>query len=95
MYDRTRLSEDDLSKFLQSHPNWRQEEQSLTRDLEFPSFAEAIAYVNRVAQIAERHDHHPDIDIRYRKVRLRLTTHDAGGLTFRDPAVAAECERAR
>ena len=94
-YDRTKLSADDLRSFLDSSPNWREERNTLVRDYEFPSFRDAVAFVTRVAEIADRHNHHPDIDIRYRKVTLRLTTHDAGGLTFRDPLVARECERVK
>ena len=53
-------------------------------------FADAIALVNRVARLAEAHDHHPDIDIRYTRVKLSLTTHDEGGLTDRDFRMAKE-----
>ncbi|HZA49639.1 MAG TPA: 4a-hydroxytetrahydrobiopterin dehydratase [Myxococcaceae bacterium] len=90
--DRTPLAADELRRFLEQHPSWREERGVLVREFEFASFMEAIAFVNRVARIAEWYDHHPDIDIRYRRVVLRLTTHDAGGLTFRDPVVAEECE---
>lgn len=93
-YDRTLLTEAELKAFLTSHPAWRVEGKELTRTYELPSFLEAIAFVGRVAEAAEREDHHPDIDIRYRKVTLRLTTHDAGGLTFRDPKVAALADEA-
>jgi 4a-hydroxytetrahydrobiopterin dehydratase len=90
--DRTPLPENELRRFLDKHPAWRHENGSLLRDFDFASFPEAIEFVNRVARVAERHNHHPDIDVRYRRVTLRLTTHDAGGLTSRDPLVAAECE---
>ena len=92
-YDRTPLAREDLARFLAEHSGWREQDNALVRTYELASFREAIAFVTRVADIAERHDHHPDIDIRYRKVTLRLTTHDAGGLTFRDPAVAADIDR--
>jgi 4a-hydroxytetrahydrobiopterin dehydratase len=92
--DRTPLAKDELRRFLDAHPGWRHDRDALIREFEFTSFAEAMDFVNRVAHIAERHDHHPDIDIRYRRVTLRLTTHDTGGLTFRDPLVADECEQA-
>jgi 4a-hydroxytetrahydrobiopterin dehydratase len=88
-YDRTPLASDALQTFLAGHPAWRVAGQELVRTYRFASFREAMAFVNRVAEIAEREDHHPDIDIRYREVTLRLTTHDAGGLTFRDPRLAA------
>jgi len=93
-YDRTPLPEAELKEFLAKHPEWRVEGKALTRTYELPTFLEAIAFVGRVAEAAEREDHHPDIDIRYRRVTLRLTTHDAGGLTFRDPKVAALADEA-
>ena len=92
MRDRTPLAREELERFLGAHPSWREEGGALVREFQFASFVEAIEFVNRVARVAEWHDHHPDIDIRYRRVVLRLTTHDAGGLTFRDPLVAEECE---
>lgn len=95
MRDRTPLRPEELSAFLAAQPTWRHERGALVREYQFASFQEAMSFVNKVAEIAERHDHHPDIDIRYTKVKLRLTTHDTGGLTFRDPAVATECEGAR
>lgn len=88
-YDRTLLAPDALQTFLTSHPDWRVAGQELVRSYRFATFRQAVDFVNRVAELAEREDHHPDIDIRYREVTLRLTTHDAGGLTFRDPKLAA------
>ena len=57
------------------------------------SFPAAIAFVNQVANLAEEAGHHPDIDIRYNRVRLALVSHDAGGLTTKDFAVAAGADR--
>jgi 4a-hydroxytetrahydrobiopterin dehydratase len=65
---------------------------ALERTFELPSFAEAIAFVNRVAELADRENHHPDIRIAYRKVTLRWTTHSAGGITERDYALAAQSD---
>jgi 4a-hydroxytetrahydrobiopterin dehydratase len=68
---------------------WRQEGESLIRDYEFKDFAEAIAFVNRVAEAAEEANHHPDILIHgWNKVRLELTTHSEGRLTDNDRAMA-------
>ena len=68
---------------------WRQEDESLVRDYEFKDFAEAMAFVNRVADAAEEANHHPDILVHgWNKVRLTLTTHDSGGLTEKDHALA-------
>jgi 4a-hydroxytetrahydrobiopterin dehydratase len=62
---------------------------ALEQTFELPSFPEAIAFVNRVAALAQEADHHPDIAISYRKVTLRWTTHSAGGITERDHELAA------
>jgi len=69
-------------------PGWAEVDGGLERTYELPSFAEAIGFVNRVAELAEQENHHPDIQISYRKVSLRWTTHSAGGLTDRDYALA-------
>jgi 4a-hydroxytetrahydrobiopterin dehydratase len=65
--------------------NWRREGDAIVRDLQFADFAEAMAYVNRVAELAEEANHHPDILVHgWNRVRLTLTTHSAGGLTDND-----------
>ncbi len=65
---------------------WERDEESggIVRRLEFPQFADAIAFVNRIAAVADEHDHHPDIDIRYRRLKVVLVSHDVGGLSGRD-----------
>ena len=65
-------------------PGWTQEGQSLIRTDVFADFAAAMRWVNQVAILAERRNHHPDIDIRWNRVTLKLTTHETGGLTDRD-----------
>jgi 4a-hydroxytetrahydrobiopterin dehydratase len=68
---------------------WRQEGEALVRDLKFDDFAGAMAYVNRVAELAEEVNHHPDILVHgWNNVRLTLTTHSAGGLTENDHEMA-------
>ena len=69
--------------------DWIDSQGALERTFELPSFREAIAFVNRVADLAEEANHHPDIAISYRKVTLRWTTHSAGGITERDHELAA------
>jgi 4a-hydroxytetrahydrobiopterin dehydratase len=65
--------------------DWRREGDAIVRDLQFADFAEAMAYVNRVAELAEEANHHPDILVHgWNKVRLTLTTHSEGGLTDND-----------
>ena len=68
---------------------WPEVEGALERTFELPSFPEAIAFVNRVAELAERENHHPDVTISYKKVTLRWTTHSEGGITDRDRELAA------
>jgi 4a-hydroxytetrahydrobiopterin dehydratase len=74
---------------MRSIPRWKLEGGELVRLLEFQNFIEAMQFVNSVAEMAEGAGHHPDIDIRYNKVRLALISHDAGGLTERDFDLAA------
>lgn len=73
-------------------PQWRRRGQVIHRTFAFKDFVAAMRFVNRVARAAEKAAHHPDIDIRWNKVRLALTTHDAGGLTEKDFALAAACD---
>ncbi len=74
---------------MKSIPEWKLERGELVRLFEFENFIEAMQFVNSVAEMAEGVGHHPDIDIRYNKVRLALVSHDAGGLTERDFDLAA------
>lgn len=70
-------------------PAWTRRGKHLVREFVFPDFPSAIRFVTRVARAAERAFHHPDIDVRWNRVRLSLTTHDEGGLTERDFVLAA------
>ena len=92
MAARPRLSESDIAGRLPRLPGWKREGDWLRREYEFPTFPAAIAFVNRVAEAAESLDHHPDITIEYTKVTLRVTTHDAGGLTENDFTLASRIE---
>jgi 4a-hydroxytetrahydrobiopterin dehydratase len=71
-------------------PGWSVESGELVRTETFKDFAGAMEFVKRVAEMAEAAGHHPDIDIRYNKVRLALVSHDAGGITEKDLALARE-----
>jgi 4a-hydroxytetrahydrobiopterin dehydratase len=70
-------------------PAWKVENGELVRTFQFKDFLAAIRFVNQVAGLAEAAAHHPDIDIRYNRVRLGMVTHDAGGLTVKDFDLAA------
>jgi 4a-hydroxytetrahydrobiopterin dehydratase len=82
------LSEDELDTALKDLPEWTRAGDSITRTVKAPSFPAGIDLVGRVATAAEEADHHPDIDIRWRKVTFTLSTHSAGGLTRRDVELA-------
>lgn len=71
---------------------WVRDGEAISRVYEFQDFAAALAFVNAVGEIAELAQHHPDVDIRWNKVRLAFTTHDAGGLTEKDLAMARQCD---
>ncbi len=68
--------------------HWAEIDDALLRELEFADFRAAIAFVNRLADLAEAEDHHPDIEIHYRRVTVRWSTHTAGGITDRDRELA-------
>ena len=86
------LTDDELAAALAGLPGWSGTGEAIARTVQAETFLAAIALVGRVAEAAERADHHPDIDIRWRTVHLALTTHDAGGLTELDFALAAQIE---
>ena len=77
---------------MQSAANWIEIDGGLERTFALPSFAEALAFVNRVADLAEQENHHPDLTLSYRKVTVRWTTHSAGGITDRDHELAARTD---
>ena len=87
------LTNNEITDFLAREPLWIFAEGKLLRDWRLKDFLAAMAFVNRVAAIAEDAGHHPDIDIRYNRVRLGLVTHDAGGVTARDASMAAHLSR--
>ena len=92
------LDHDTVARALGDLPGWERDGDSLVRTATLPSFPAAIAVVDRVAAIAEERDHHPDIDIRWRSLTFRCSTHSEGGITELDVALAAaisaEVERA-
>jgi 4a-hydroxytetrahydrobiopterin dehydratase len=73
-------------------PAWALRGQSITRTFHFKDFAAALAFVNRVAVVADELSHHPDVDIRWNTLTLALSTHDAGGLTDLDFTLAARID---
>ncbi|MGB6191751.1 MAG: 4a-hydroxytetrahydrobiopterin dehydratase [Terracidiphilus sp.] len=87
------LSDAEVTARLGGVAAWKVESGELTRTFTFKDFRAALAFVNKVGEAAEKAGHHPDIDIRYNRVRLALVTHDAGGLTTKDFDLAAEADK--
>ena len=78
---------------MQPPDGWDEVDGALQREFQLPSFMEAIGFVDRVAELAEAENHHPDIAIHYDKVTLRWWTHTAGGITDRDRDLAEKSSR--
>ena len=84
-----KLTQAQLDDAVSNLTGWEVEEGELRRLFLFADFIDAMTFVNRVAELAEEHGHHPNIDIRYNKVLLGLVTHDEGGITQKDTALAS------
>ena len=91
---RSKLSDLEIQRALGRLPGWSRRGDALTKTYTFPTFADGIAFVTRVAKAADARNHHPDIDIRYTKITCLLTTHDAGGITESDLELAEAIEKA-
>ncbi len=87
------LTDAEIASRLKALPEWKVESGELIRTFTFKDFVGSLAFVNKVGDLAEKAGHHPDIDIRYSRVRLALVTHDAGGLTAKDFELAAAVDR--
>ena len=87
-----KLNEDMVEQALESVGDWTLNGESIQRTFGFDDFIQSMAFVTRVAERAEAVQHHPDILVRYNKVTLTLSTHDAGGLSEKDLAFAADCD---
>lgn len=83
-----RISDNDLNTMLSELTGWSLEAGELVRTFSFKDFMASMKFVNSIAEVAEDAGHHPDIDIRYNRVRLGLVTHDAGGITTNDISMA-------
>ena len=87
-----KLDEAKIISALAALPNWKRDGEKISRTFAFKDFLAAIKFVNAVAELAEAAQHHPDIDVRWNQVTLVLATHDAGGLTQKDFALAKQCD---
>jgi 4a-hydroxytetrahydrobiopterin dehydratase len=88
------LTAAEIEDILKTNPEWKLQQGKLIREWTFKDFVEAMAFVNQIAEIAEKAGHHPDIDVRYNHVLLGLVSHDAGGVTTRDAAMASQISKA-
>ena len=88
-----KLNDAQITSALTTVSEWTRKGAAISRTFQFKDFPAAIQFVNAVAELAEQAWHHPDIDIRWNKVTLTLTTHDAGGLTEKDFALARKFDR--
>jgi 4a-hydroxytetrahydrobiopterin dehydratase len=86
------LGDDAIDKGIAGLSGWRRDGDALVRTVELDDFPQAVEVVDRVAEIAERDDHHPDIDIRWRTLTFRCSTHSAGGITAKDLSLAGEID---
>ena len=91
--ERKKLSAEEIENQLKGLKNWTVEGVNLKKRFEFKKFVEALDFVNRVGEIAERRDHHPDISFGWGYAEFSITTHDRGGLTDFDFALAKEIDK--
>jgi 4a-hydroxytetrahydrobiopterin dehydratase len=88
----TKLSDIEIQRALGTLDGWTRKGETITKTFEFPTFPDGIRWVDRIAVVAERMQHHPDLDIRYTRIVVSLSTHDAGGVTALDLDLAREME---
>ena len=86
------LTTKQVSLHLKTVPNWSKRAKTILRTYQFEGFLISIAFVDQIAKKAQKSNHHPDIDIRFNKVTLTLTTHDEGGITEKDFSLARQCD---
>lgn len=87
---RKRLTDNEIAAALVGLPGWRREGDRIVRDLQFADFVAALGFIAQLGALAERANHHPELTNVYDKVTVALSTHDAGGITGMDTALAAE-----
>ncbi len=87
------LSPDEIAARLRQLSGWQQADHAIRKQFAFEAFLDGIRFVDRVASLAEAADHHPDVDIRYTRVIMTLSTHSAGGITEKDFALAEQIDK--
>jgi len=91
----TKLTPAEIDAWLAAHADWSREGDALVRSYRFPDFASALAFTVHVGMVAEKRDHHPDVQLGWGRARLLWTTHDAGGITELDLALAEASDALR
>jgi 4a-hydroxytetrahydrobiopterin dehydratase len=88
-----KLSPDQIIEKLKTLPGWERRGETIAKQYTFKEFMGGIRFINRIAEIAEAMDHHPDITVNYRRITFTLSTHDQGGITEKDIKLADAIER--
>lgn len=94
MAEKAKASDQEIEQALKDLKGWKRDGKTLVKAFEFGGFKAAMAFASTTAELADRADHHPDINIQFHKVTLTLTSHDAGGVTDRDLRLARQLEAA-
>jgi len=89
-----KLADADIASWLAAHPEWVRVGEALVRKYKLENFSRALAFVTEVGMLAEKHDHHPDVELGWGKVQLLWSTHDAGGITALDRSLAEASDAA-
>ena len=87
-----KLSKESIQGWIKRRAGWRRRSNALEKEFKFGSFRDSIVFVNRIATLADDARHHPDIDVRYDRVTVKLSTHDAGGITEKDIRLAEQVD---
>ena len=88
-----KLSPEQITEKLKSLPAWERRGEAIAKQFTFKEFMDGIRFINRIAEIAEQMDHHPDMTVNYRRITFTLSTHDQGGITEKDIKLADAIER--
>jgi 4a-hydroxytetrahydrobiopterin dehydratase len=94
MTEKGKVTDQEIERALSELPGWKRDGRAIVKQYDLGGFKAAMAFANTTAELAERADHHPDINIQYMKVTLTLSSHDAGGITERDLRLARQIEAA-
>ena len=86
----SKLSEAEINERMPEAKGWERHGDMLIRSWQFPSFRRAMEFINQVATVIEKNDHHPELVVNYRTIRIETSTHDVGGLTERDFTLISE-----